>query len=459
MKPAQWTAVLILASMVGGITFVMVLRGGSRKVPEETSAPLASLTFGTKRYPQEGDRALTSEINKEGHQDFWFINDSEREQTIGLNAKSCKCAQVELTLAPESWKPSLLAPTAARILQRAPRQWTDLPAALLAAQHEAVLPQMPEKEATTTPLNLEDKVVVPPGAIGWVRLRWIADKAEKRYLNADLWMNLKGGSINAKLEVGAVIADPMEVQAEVAAGSFDVRDLEKGKKVWLYCWSVTRPSFHIKAERVLPPNKPETDSFEVGQPIQMTEADLLRLGSIPELHMMRILSGYRIPVTLHAKAKNGTPFEMGHFRRYVKLSSDDAGIEPVEVKIRGVVRGAVTVKGNAAESGAINLGPFKRSQEKKVAVSVQTDEKGLDLELDSSRIPAFLKVDFPKKPEVTDSGHRSWLLRITVPQNAARGEFPRSDDPVYHDSAIYVKTKETPPRSIRIPVIGTANDD
>ena len=458
MKPAQWTAVLLLASMVGGITFVMVLRGVNRSGPEKTVAPLASLTFAAKRYPEEGAKALTSEINQEGHQDFWFFNDSGREQTVGLNAKSCKCAQVELSIAPETWKPRLLAFAAARMIQRASRQWTDLPTAALTYQPEAVFFELPTNETPPTPLNLDDKVVVPPGAIGWVRLSWRADKAEKRVVSADLWMNLKGGSVDARLEAGAIIADPMEATADVSAGNFDVRDLEKGKKVWIKCWSVTRPSFHIKAERVLQPNRPEWDSFEVGEPQPMTEADLLRLGSSPQLHMMRVLSGYRIPVTLNAKAKNGIPFEMGHFRRYVKLTSDDAGIEPVEIKISGVVRGAVTVKGNASESGAINLGLFRRSQGKGATVSVQTDVKDLDLELDSTRIPAFLKVDFPKKPDVTDSGHRSWLLRVEVPPDAARGEFPRSDDPVYHDSAIYVKTKETPQRSIRIPVVGTANE-
>jgi hypothetical protein len=50
------------------------------------------------------------------------------------------------------------------------------------------------------------------------------------------------------------------------------------------------------------------------------------------------------------------------------------------------------------------------------------------------------------------------VLEVRIPRDKARGEFPRLDDPVYHDSAIYVKTKEKPPRTIRIPVTGTANE-
>ncbi len=172
---------------------------------------------------------------------------------------------------------------------------------------------------------------------------------------------------------------------------------------------------------------------------------------------MPVLSGYRVPVTLHARAKDGTPFELGHFRRYVQLASDDEGIEPVQVRISGMVQGDVTVGDGKEGRGSISLGPFHRSRGARGSITVQTD-KDFDLTLDSSRIPAYLKVDFPDKPEMTPSGHRVWVLSVEVPPNAAQGEFPRSDDPVYHDSAIYVKTNEKPPRFIRIPVTGAANE-
>ncbi len=116
MKPAQWMAVVILASMVGGITFVMVYLGGSRGSAAKVIAPQASLTFASKRYPEEGAKALTSEINQLAHQDFWFHNDSGHEVAVGLNSKSCKCTDVELSIAPEEWRPRLLAAVAARAL-------------------------------------------------------------------------------------------------------------------------------------------------------------------------------------------------------------------------------------------------------------------------------------------------------------------------------------------------------
>jgi hypothetical protein len=61
-------------------------------------------------------------------------------------------------------------------------------------------------------------------------------------------------------------------------------------------------------------------------------------------------------------------------------------------------------------------------------------------------------------PQKSLGGHRMWVLRVEVPPSAARGEFPRLEDPVFRDSAIYVKTNEQPPRSIRIPVRGVANE-
>ncbi len=172
--------------------------------------------------------------------------------------------------------------------------------------------------------------------------------------------------------------------------------------------------------------------------------------------MLTIQSGYRIPLTLRAKAKDGTPMDWGHFRRLVRLTSEDEGIEPVEVKVTGEVHGEVTVGDQGR--GTITLGPFRRSRGARGAIALQTDVQNLKLNLDSARLPPYLKVRFPKEPEKTANGHRTWLLEVEVPPNTARGDFPRADDPAYRDSAIYVTTEEKPPRSIRIPVIGTANE-
>jgi hypothetical protein len=455
MKIAQWTAVLVLAAMVGGITFVMVYLGGSRNINVQPPL-LDGLTFVAKLYPQEGAKALTTEVGQPGHQDFWFQNDRGRPVPIGLTAKSCKCTDVELTLAPESWKPYLVSEAAARLLQRAPRTLPDWAVWVATFQRDRVFREMPENEARTTQLTVDNSVEVPPGALGWVRLTWRGEKPEPRRLNADLWMNQKTSGVNAALEVGAMIAEPMMVSSEVTINKFAIHDLEKGKRGDIICFSVTRPSFQVRAERATENIKPESDPIEVGQPIPLTNAQLRNLEDSKERHMMRLLSGYRIPIFLRAKANDGTPFEIGHFRRYVKLTSPDEGIEPVEVKVTGVVEGDVKV-GGPKDGSAILLGPFPSRRGARGDITLQSDRPNLELTLDTTRVPQYVKPRL-EGPEKTLGGHRMWVLRVEVPPSAARGEFPRPEDPVFRDSAIYVKTNDQPSRSIRIPVLGVANE-
>ncbi len=456
MKLAQWTAVLVLAAMVGGITFVMVYLGGSR-TNEVRQAPLDALTFVAKRYPEEGAKAITTEVGQRGHQDFWFQNDTGRPVPIGLIEKSCKCTDVEVTIAPESWRPYLATEAAARVIQRATRSLPDLAVLAATFEHERVFRPMPENEGKTVALTTEEAAEVPPGALGWVRLSWRGEKPEPRFLKAEFWMNQRAGSVIAALEVGTIISEPMIVGREVAVEPFNIRDLEnrQGKRIDIVCYSVTRPAFQVRAERATENIKPESDPIEVGQPRALSDENLRRLEQSKERHMLHILSGYRIPIVLHAKAKDGTPFEMGHFRRFVKLTSPDEGIEPVEVEVLGLVEGDVKV-GGPKEGGAVLLGPFPSSRGAKGDVTLQSDRPGLELTLDDTRVPSFVKAKL-EGPEKSLGGHRMWVLRVEVPPSAASGEFPRPEDPVFRDSAIYVKTNEKPSRSIRIPVRGVAN--
>src|SRR5262249_37924816 len=121
MKPAQWMAVLLLALMVGGITFVMVYLGSSSGPAANTPSPKlgASLTFVQKKYPGEGDKPMTTEVNKTGHQDFWFVNDSGQDVPVGMISKSCTCTQVEVSIAPEGWKSDWAEASAGQVLRQA----------------------------------------------------------------------------------------------------------------------------------------------------------------------------------------------------------------------------------------------------------------------------------------------------------------------------------------------------
>ena len=76
-KSAQWLAVISLALMVGGITFVMVyLNAGSGGGTVAPPPPMVDLTFAMKKYPEDGGKVVATEVNQTGHHDFWFYNDS-----------------------------------------------------------------------------------------------------------------------------------------------------------------------------------------------------------------------------------------------------------------------------------------------------------------------------------------------------------------------------------------------
>lgn len=461
MKTAQWTAVLALALMVGGITFVMVYLGGTKSNTADTTIEEQppGLTFASKRYPaEEGGKALTSEINQEGHQDYWFANDSDKDVKIGLNGKSCTCANVEISVVNDYWKPHLVAQAGRRLLQRGVQRLENVPTWAATYEPDKVFVEVPEAEVKTTQLSGEDVATVPSGALGWVRIRWHRKNPEPLMLWAELWQGHPSSGVVARLEAGVRVSDPLEAHKEISLGSFDVRDLEKGKRASIICWSVTRPSIHLKATLTHPRGgTAESDPVELGKPEQLGSAGIHKLEQSQTLHMVRLRSAYRIPLTLKARAKDDTPFDWGHFRRYVTLSSDDESIEPVQVEVTGEVRGDVAV-GSGKEGGTINLGPFLSSRGAHGDIVLHTDVRGLTLELDKERVPPYLEAIFDK-PEETGSGHRIWVLRVKVRPGEARGEFPRSDESVYRDSAIYVKTThEKPSRLIRIPVRGVAND-
>lgn len=476
MRLAQWTAILALALMVGGISFVSVYLGDNSRQPQE-SIPVASpsLDFPFKSFPREGEKVQTTEVGQVGHQDYWFINGNEQDVLVGLNAKGCTCSEVELTLAPPSWIPYLARSVVTNMLPQ-PMPGLDVLTILAVANDGSHrFPELPDAEGTLFTQDMRKTVTVPPGAVGRVRLSWRQQQVKPLHAYAELWLGQRGGNTNARLEAGVRISSPLEVNRELTIDPISERELEKlqdepyqkGRRGrgWIVCYSMTRPTFRVKAEILHErPQEAQSDPIEVGEPIpleaqylkQLTEGNKAEKG---EMHRLTVLSGYRIPVTVRAKAKDGTPIEWGRFQRVVELSSPDPGIDPVQVQVTGEVEGDISI-GINNESGTINLGPFRRTHGTSNAINLETDEKSIDLELDESRKPKFLKVTLSKPQET--AGHRSWVLRVTVPPNAARGEFPRPDNPDYRDSAVYVKTKGgktgSSLRSIRIPVRGVANE-
>jgi hypothetical protein len=476
-KPAQWIVLTVLTLMVGGLTFVSVFLGDRRENSDGTpSATPPSLSFPIKMFPREFaedfvENVQTTEIGQEGHQDFWFVNDSGQDVQVGLNEKGCTCSQVEITVAPPSWLPYLVRSVVTQALQQPPRGLDNLTILTAANERTHQFPEMPDAEGTILPLYSPVTATVPAGAVGRVRLSWRQEQVKPLRTYAGLWIGQPGGNAYVRLEAGVRISAPLEVNKEMTVNAVTERELEKMEsekaekgrrgRGWIICYSLTRPYFRVKAEVLHDrPEEAKSDPVEVGEPVPLEAEVLRRLEERTEaMHRLTALSGYRIPVTVRPRAKDGTPMEWGRFHRVVQLSSPEPGIEPVQIQVRGEVVGDISV-GSGDEAGAINLGPFYQSRGARRAINLETDQKMIDLELDQTRLPKFLKVALSAPQET--GGHRSWVLRVEVPPGAARGEFPRADNPDYRDSAIYVKTKGgksgTSLRSIRIPVHGVANE-
>lgn len=461
MKPAQWTAVLILALMVGGISFVSVYLGGSTREVDQPTVLLPSLNFPMKVFPREGEKVQTTEVHQTGHQDYWFVNDNEQELGVGLNAKGCTCSEVEIAVATPYWMPYLARSAVFQALQQPPCGLHNLTALAAASDREHLFPEMPE--AKTTMLTREFSATIPPGAVGRVRLSWHQEVVKPLTTYADLWVGQRGGSVNARLEAGVLIAPPLQAaNKDLTISTFSERELEKmkvSKASWIVCFSLTRPAFRVKAEVLHNRFKPESDPIEVGEPIPLATKDLQLIEEKDEqMHRLKPLAGYRIPVRVRAKAKDGTPMEWGRYQRLVQISCDDPNIDPVQVQVSGEVSGDISIGGD--EAGTINLGPFPHTRGTKRSIILQTDDKTIDLYLDLKRKPKYLETTL-KGPDESAAGHRSWVLKVEVLPKAAVGSFPRADDPDYRDSAIYVKTRkgkdDASLRSVRIPVRGEAN--
>jgi hypothetical protein len=155
------------------------------------------------------------------------------------------------------------------------------------------------------------------------------------------------------------------------------------------------------------------------------------------------------------------PCELGVFRRYLKFQSDDPGVEPEQVAVIGRIESLVKISG-ATDDGSIMFSPFPAARGAEKTLLLQSDVPGLELEVDTTRLPFFLEKPELKKHKQHSGGYQSWKLTLKVAPGKLAGRFPNPADPTLRDCAIYIKAtqkdrKDQPPRSIRIPLAGMAN--
>jgi hypothetical protein len=453
----RWTlAALLAAGLVFAVTFATMYRGSGHG--QARSDEYLRLSFPRPLYPP-GDKPVVSEYGRPGSCVFWFYNPHDRDVQIGGARKSCKCSDVRVQIVPREILPTFygckigLAGAVSAAGTLLPPAATGL--ALSAAQEDWAAEQL-RSLGQAVEVSDEHAALVPAHALGAVHVTWKTEKIETRVMSVWMWTDSKANENAAKLDVSTTIVPPLEVPVD--SHVLDLGTLSEQRLPFttdICCFSKTRDALAVTVKTNPGAPADGSDPFQLGAPVRASDAecrDLEQRWSIGEVRC-----AYRVPVTLRPVAPDGkTPWELGIFRREVEFACAEAGIEPLQMTVTGRIEGPVKV-GEGEREGMILFGAFRAGQGAQQHIVLQSDVKGLDLEVDVGRLPPFLAVPQLSPPEVASTGHRTWRLRVTVPPDKAAGHFPDSRLPGYGDSAIYLKTKEPTPRTIRIPVAGTAN--
>jgi hypothetical protein len=463
MKQSQWAiAAIVLAALVFVVTFAMNYLGGRQAVVKriETSAGGGEIRFFWNEAPigvMHG--GLDGEEKLAGSFDFWFHNDQSAPVQVGVERTSCKCTAIELFVLPEVASRQLACEAATLVgigfLGRVSvfaRYWADLPR----IQGTAGTPHELMRGA--------ESVAVPSNAAGWVRMRWQGERAGAQALSATLTFDGKDSGKTAILRTRVFFHEALRVRPELRVGVLREEDLVKEVKQEIVCWSSTRKDLHLEVKNA-GRNNPNSDPLVIGKPEKLSVEDTRKLekennlgkNAGAELTYGQVMCAYRIPVTLKAVAADGTPFDVGPISRRVTLSCTDISSEPKQVTIHGRVRGLVEI-GNDEDGSEINFTIFPRSHGKSAKVNLQSEVPAMKLEFDRMRTPSFL--DAKLSPPITAAGRQTWALRAMVKPGQASGVFPRREDPLYEDSAIYIKAivPGKPVRWVRIAVQGTASE-
>ena len=462
MKQSQWAiAAFVLAALVFIVTFAMNFLGSGKQdtIAIDSRPGGGELTFFWKNAPIGQHNGIEAEEKSAGSYDFWFRNDGATPVRVGVEQKSCKCTSVQMFLLPSD-KTVLLVHEAVALLGSGSLGYVPF-----FALHALVPPWIQQAAGDSQELiQGPESIQVPEGVVGWVRMGWKAEKTGPQILSATLMFDGKESGRRAILQTRVFFHEPLRVVPSVHLGVLNEQALAAGTTQDIICWSSTRRELRLEVKSSERSN-PASDPFVVGTPEPLSPAKRFKLEVKNNLSEKaaanetygQVLCAYRIPITLTAVSRDGTPCDIGPISRRVTISCPDVSGEPKQVVIHGRVRGLVEI-GNDDEGGQINFSTFPRSRGKTDKIGLQSEVTDLKLEFDDKRTPSYLKATL-SAPDKKD-GRQFWELRATVKPGQASGVFPRREDPFYEDSAIYLKAYQPgkPVRWVRIAVLGTASE-
>ena len=409
------------------------------------------LSFVTRQFPN--DPSLPPNIQEysvPGFLDFWFSNDNKVPVTFGLDRKNCTCSSVEVFLVPNDW---LQKPEAKALAGGKEPTASDLSK----ANGNAALALL-ETKLTSTAMENSDgvKVVVPPGGIGWVRLRFRNDKMGPINLFANFWLEQVDSGVFSRLDIRNDVA-PMFV---ATPGEARVGLLSKQKPVGtstVIAFSGTRKKLNLVAESKTKVAK--NDIIQVSPAVQLTPAEVADLSN-----RMKVIASvaYRFEVRATLPSEGDTQTEFGPFLRPFRIVCPDLAendpMRSVGFNVSGAIESDLRILG-ANPEGIIDINSFPWDAGKKAMVRIETSNPDVKLEIDQARTAPFLKLRLVGEPEKLRRGGSGYDYEIEVPSRKIRGAFPREEnDPAIRDSAFYIRSVGSKNKLIRVPVMGRADE-
>jgi hypothetical protein len=422
--------------MIGGVAFLVqyLPNWRSKKNTVRPPQPKEVLVFPEKISiwdPKDKEKILDAnhvpyikefEAETPGHYDYSFRNTgSENGKSLaaemGIYQPTCDCASVQAFLLSESQ---------------------------LTAWEKA----KPEEKASIlkNPITLKPDerkgIVIPPQSCGVVRVNWNNRRTPPYSLrfNVRVWAQPKGKMEERtfiELETRALLVPPVQFdQAELSLGAIAPGAVVEAQCLW---WSSTRSKVDLK---VVGGDPLVTWTITRFTPAERAEFEKqLRAKNIN----IRIQVAGRLSVKV-VEEKDKRQLEQGPLNRLAPLSLDDQPLAIVP-RVVGRVTGEVEV-GSSKDHGKIDLLNFSSSKGKKRRIVLRS-EPGTVLMIDSQK-PSYLKVVLKANKETSPGQKKSWFLDVEVPPGSHVGPF-------LEDSAVILKTQATPPRYIRIPILGNAS--
>jgi hypothetical protein len=455
----------LLVVLIGGVFGVTFLTQYTRKeVTTPTGPPpdqkdllkVAELKAEWDRLLNiPGYQSLEMEKGTKHHYDFLIANATDKPISVILNSQfSCICArlQVSLGVLPDAAR-SELAAQKIFILPESERK------KLPGAKEFPVGPKLePYVKNVAWTLMEYDRTKGPSAPVtvpaadatgpryAVLRMAWETTEIKATVLKADVMARQGSTADYRTFEVPITVTAPVlsSTNNPSAGDMLPVGDLSPGEmhENTFVVWSPTRDHFDVKAELTMPepcivisPPRPITGDELKQLPVELTAKSETKT-------LTNAKCAYQFKVQVY-ESKDGRQLELGPLARRVVINRGTD--TEVGFGITGMVRGPMQV-GRPDDRDRIDLRLFRADHGAEKMVEIKSSTPGLALTVDSVNPASMMAALTPIKT----AGGTSWKLTVVVPPNTQAGPLPS-------DSAIYLKMNTTPPRRVRIPVVGNAS--